>query len=101
MPAEIITAMREDPSWPARTAVAHTLVYDSLVPGSLPAARPSGITTPTLVLASDASDDHMQNWARGLSEALPNGSLRILKGQWHGVPPEDLAPVLTEFFIGR
>jgi hypothetical protein len=43
----------------------------------------------------------MQRWASGLAEALPNGSFRILKGQWHGVLAEVLAPALTEFFIGR
>jgi pimeloyl-ACP methyl ester carboxylesterase len=100
VPTDIITAMRGDPSWPARAAVAHTLVYDSLIPGSLPADQLSAIATPTLVVASDASGDQMQSWSRGLAEALPNGSLRILKGQRHGVPPEDLAPVLAEFFIG-
>ena len=100
VPAEIITAMRDDPSWPARTAVAHTLVYDSLIPGSLPPARLSAIANPVLVVASDSTGGQLQSWAQGLSEALPNGSLRILKGQWHGVAPQDLAPVLTEFFIG-
>ena len=101
VPTEIITAMRGDPSWPARAAVAHTRVYESLIPGSLPADQLSAIVTPTLVVASDASGDPMQSWARGLTEALPNGSFRILKGMWHGVPPEVLAPVLTEFFIGH
>ncbi len=101
VPTEIITAMRGDPSWPARAAVAHTLVYESLFPGTLEADQLSAIVTPTRVVASDASGDPMQSWARGLAEALPNGSLRILKGMWHGVPPEVLAPVLTEFFIGH
>lgn len=57
VPAEIITAMREDPSWPARTAVANTLVYESLIPGSLPAARLAAIATPALVVVSDATGE--------------------------------------------
>jgi pimeloyl-ACP methyl ester carboxylesterase len=100
VPDEIIAAMREDPSWPARTAVAHTLVYDSMIAGTLPAARLSAIATPVLVIASDATGGQMERWARALAEALPNGSLRVMKGMWHGVSPEDLAPVLIEFFIG-
>jgi hypothetical protein len=31
-------------------------------------------------------------------EALPNSTHRSLAGEWHGVPDETLAPVLTEFF---
>jgi hypothetical protein len=31
------------------------------------------------------------------ADALPNGRLRVLDGQVHVVPPEILAPVLTEF----
>jgi pimeloyl-ACP methyl ester carboxylesterase len=100
VPAEIIAGMRQDPSWPARTAVAHTLVYDSIIAGTLPAARLSAIATPILVVASDATGGQIETWARTLAEALPNGSLRVMKGMWHGVSPEDLAPVLTEFFIG-
>lgn len=35
-----------------------------------------------------------------VAEALPNGSQRSLAGEWHGVPDEALAPVLTEFING-
>ena len=101
MPTEIITAMRGDPSWPARAAVAHTLVYESLIPGSLSAEHLSAIATPTLVVASNATGEPLQSWAQALAQALPNGSFRSLQGQWHGVSPETLAPVLAEFFIGR
>jgi len=100
VPAEIIVGMRQAPFWPALEALAHTLVYDTIITGSLPVARLSAITTPTLVLASEDSDDRLRNWAQGLCDTLPNASLRRLKGQWHGVPAEDLAPVLAEFFAG-
>jgi hypothetical protein len=42
-----------------------------------------------------------RDWARGLPEALPNGAVRILKATGTWLPPEDLAPMLTEFFVGR
>jgi hypothetical protein len=65
------------------------------------ADRLSSITTPTLVLASEGSGENLRAWAKGVSAALPNGSLRLLKGEWHGVPPDVLAPVLNEYLIGR
>jgi pimeloyl-ACP methyl ester carboxylesterase len=68
---------------------------------TLPVARLSAITTPTLVLASEDSDDRLRNWAQGVGDTLPNAWHRALKGEWHGVPAEDLAPVLAEFFTGR
>jgi pimeloyl-ACP methyl ester carboxylesterase len=101
VPAEVIAGMRDDPSWPARTAVAHTLVYDSMIAGTLSAARLSAIATPVLVIASDATGGQMERWAQALAEALPMGSLRVMKGMWHGIAPEDLAPLLAEFFLVR
>jgi hypothetical protein len=35
--------------------------------------------------------------SRQIADALPNGQLRILERHDHVVPPEALAPVLTEF----
>ncbi len=35
---------------------------------------------------------------RQLADAMPNGRHGVLEGQEHVVPPELLAPVLTEFF---
>ncbi len=101
VPAEMIAGMRESPIWPALEATAHTLVYDSLITGSMPPDRLAAISTPALVLASEGSSDQLRNWARGVAEALPNASARFLPGTWHGVSAEHLAPALTEFFIGR
>ena len=101
VPAEMIAGMRESPLWPALEATAHTLVYDSLIPGSLPPDRLAAISTPALVVASEGSDDRLRNWAQGVAEALPDASARFLPGTWHGVDAEHLAPALTEFFISR
>jgi hypothetical protein len=43
-------------------------------------------------------DGRLPTWGRWLRDTLPNGSFRTLEGEWHGVPPENLAPVLREFF---
>jgi pimeloyl-ACP methyl ester carboxylesterase len=99
VPADMISGMRQQPFWPGLEAIAHTLVYDVTITGSLSGATLRTITTPTVVLASDASDDRLRGWARGVSEALPKGSLRILTGEWHGVAADAIAPVLAEFFL--
>ncbi len=101
VPAEMIAGMRESPLWPALEATAHTLIYDSLIPGSLPPDRLAAISTPALVVASEGSDDRLRNWAQGVAEALPDASARFLPGTWHGVDAVHLAPALTQFFISR
>jgi pimeloyl-ACP methyl ester carboxylesterase len=101
LPAEMIAGMRESPLWPALEATAHTLVYDSLITGSMPPDRLAAIGTPTLVVGSEGSTDQLRNWVRGVAGALPNASARFLPGTWHGVSAEQLAPALTEFFTGR
>jgi pimeloyl-ACP methyl ester carboxylesterase len=101
VPAEMTAGIRRSPSWPALEALAHTLVYDTIIIRSLPVARLSAITTPTLVIDSEGSHGQLRDWAQGVSGTLPNAWHRTLKGPWHGVPAEDLAPVLTQFFTGR
>lgn len=98
VPGEMIAEMRQGPLWPALEATAHTLIYDSLIPGTLPPDRLATISTPTLAVASQGSPDQLRNWARGVADALPNGAMRFLPGTWHGVAAEHLAPALTEFF---
>ncbi|MFF4879544.1 alpha/beta fold hydrolase [Micromonospora sp. NPDC000668] len=101
VPAEMIAGMRQDPSWPALEALAHTLVYDTVITGSLSVARLSAVTTPTLVIDSEGSDGRLRTWAQGVADTLANARQRSLKGEWHGVPAEDLAAVLVEFFTDR
>lgn len=100
VPEEYLVGMREQPWWPAMEALAHTLVYDTIITGTFPVARLSTITTPTLVIDSDGTDDQLRGWADGAAAALPNGSRRTLPGEWHGVEPEILAPAMVAFFIG-
>ena len=40
----------------------------------------------------------MRDTARTLSQAMPQGELRILEGRTHEVTPGVLSPVLVEFF---
>jgi len=101
VPADLMAGMRQAPFWPALEAVAHTLVYDIIIIRSLSVARLAAITIPTLVIDSEASDSRLHTWARGVGDALPNASHVSMKGGWHGVPDEDLAPALAGYFTGR
>ena len=97
VPEEMIAGMRDAPFWPALESVAHTLVYDLAITGSLPLEALSAIMTPTLVVDSSESDSGLRAAAEAVAAALPNGSHRRLTGEWHGVAPEDLAAALGDF----
>jgi pimeloyl-ACP methyl ester carboxylesterase len=98
VPPEVIAEMA--PVRPALEAVAHTLVYDCEISNATTFELLRYVRTPTLVLDSQGSSDDLTGGTAAIAEALPNGTRRSLTGQWHGVQDEDLAPVLTEFFLG-
>jgi pimeloyl-ACP methyl ester carboxylesterase len=102
-PAEQVDGMRGAPSWPGMEAVAPTLAYDHAAimgePWSVPTELATRVSVPVLVMAGDVSHPFMPDAARVLSQAIPQGQLRMLEGQTHEVHPGVLAPVLVEFFI--
>jgi pimeloyl-ACP methyl ester carboxylesterase len=100
VPEEFIEGMREGPEWAALEALAHTLVYDMTITSSFTADMLPTINIPTLVVTSEVTDDRLQRWARAVVEALPDATHRSLPGEWHGVAPDVLAPVLEEFLLG-
>jgi pimeloyl-ACP methyl ester carboxylesterase len=100
VPEEMVAGMRDAPYWPALEAAAHTLVYDTAITSSVTPEMLSTISTPTLVVGSEASGEYLQSSGRAVAEGVSNGRYVALKGEWHGVPLKDLAPVLTEFFTG-
>ena len=101
-PAEQIARLRRAPFWPGMEAVAPTLAYDHAAilgePWSVPTELAARVSVPALVMAGDASLPFMPDAARVLSQAIPQGQLRMLAGQTHEVNPGVLAPVLVEFF---
>ena len=98
VPEEMVAGMRDAPYWPLMEKVAHTLVYDTTITSSVTPELLSTIATPTLVLGSEASGDYLQSSGQAVADALPNGRFVALKGEWHGVPLEALAPVVADFF---
>lgn len=93
--------MRRAPFWPDMEAVAPTLAYDHAAilgePWSVPVKLAARVPVPALVLAGDAGLPFMPDAARVLSQAIPQGQLRMLAGQTHEVNPGVLAPVLAEY----
>jgi pimeloyl-ACP methyl ester carboxylesterase len=101
-PAEQVDGMRRAPFWPGLEAVAPTLAYDHAAilgePWSVPVGLAARVQVPALVISGDAGLPFMPDAARVLSQAIPQGRLRMLAGQTHEVKPDVLAPVLQEFF---
>jgi pimeloyl-ACP methyl ester carboxylesterase len=102
LPPEAVARMRNSPMWAGFEAMAHTLVYDFTImgDGSFPTERAASVTAPTLVIGSEASPAWLRQAVETVANTLPNAQPLFLAGQFHGVPPETLARVLEEFFIG-
>jgi pimeloyl-ACP methyl ester carboxylesterase len=103
-PDSQIDGMRQAPFWPGMEALAPTLAYDHtgvLGPDrAAPAARAAQVGTPALVMYGDKSMAPMRETAQRLSQAMPDARLRVFAGQDHSVAPDQIGPVLAEFFAG-
>jgi hypothetical protein len=53
--------MRHQPFWPTLEKIAHTLVYDTTIIGSITPKVLSTVTAPTLVVGSKASGDYLDS----------------------------------------
>jgi pimeloyl-ACP methyl ester carboxylesterase len=102
LPAEMIEGMRKSPGWPVMESVAHTLAYDSAVlgDGTVPDELAKTVSTPTLIIVGDRSEEYKQEAADTLAQIMPQASRRLLEGEDTPAPPEAVAPVLVEFFQG-
>jgi pimeloyl-ACP methyl ester carboxylesterase len=100
-PAQVLAMMEGSPAWPALEALTHTLPYDIALTGDqgIPAWL-SAIAVPVLVLGGGTSPDWFQRTVRETAAAVPGARTVMVEGYDHGVPPEVIAPVLTEFFLG-
>jgi pimeloyl-ACP methyl ester carboxylesterase len=102
MPKEFVSQMRQSPWWPAQEAVAHTLVNDATIMGdySLPRAQIAKVKVQTLVI-DGGQTPWLTNAADAVAATLPNAQRRTIEGQPHNVDHNAIAPVLTEFFLGK
>jgi len=100
VPGLIVFIMKLTPVWSKLKNVAHTLPYDVAILGdfSLPRERAASVKTSTLISGGDKSPASMQQAMKELSEVMPVGQLKMLKGQTHNVAGKAIAPVMIEFF---
>ncbi len=101
-PPGVLAMMENSPMWPGLQALAHTLPYDLALGGDqgIPVDYLAKITVPVLVLGGASSPDWFQRTVEATAAAIPGARLVMVPGQSHNVPPEVIAPVLTDFFLG-
>jgi hypothetical protein len=101
VPAEMVAAMRADPTWGDLVALSHTLGREAAVMGpgnALPTARLAALSQPTLVLTGGASPPWMTRAGEAVAATIPAAVLRVIAGESHGVAAAPLASELLEFF---
>ncbi|HEY3558935.1 MAG TPA: alpha/beta hydrolase [Kribbella sp.] len=101
-PREMVEQIRQTPMWSDLEAMAPTLVYDALQmrDSAVPLELLSSTEVPTLGLYSNASPEWMQRSVRETAAALPQGTAAGHDGTFHTLPPETLARVLEDYFLG-
>ena len=85
LPPAVLDLLREDPSWPASVAAAHTLPREMrAVEGYvLDPVRLRNLETPTLLLLGGDSPPSIKAAAEAVDEALPNSRMVVMPGQEH------------------
>jgi pimeloyl-ACP methyl ester carboxylesterase len=104
MPGEMVAEMRAAPVWRGFEAVAHTLVYDTMLmegQDTLLAKRAPTVTAPVLLVDGGASPPWAAAAVDALATILPHPERRTLPGQTHDVAAAALAPALEDFFGAR
>jgi pimeloyl-ACP methyl ester carboxylesterase len=106
-PTELTAGLWRLPSRSALEALAHTLVYESMIMAGtqsgcpLPTTRWSAVAIPTLVVHATASSTDTSAAATALAGVLPTVSQRTVPGAGHQVTPTNLTRVLAKFFAGK
>jgi pimeloyl-ACP methyl ester carboxylesterase len=101
---ESMAQWRGTPPWQAMESLVHTAVYDATIMAGrmsgepLSARRYANATMPTLVAAGELSPPGLRHAAEALADLLPAARRHTFPGTGHDAPPEQVAPVLTEFF---
>jgi pimeloyl-ACP methyl ester carboxylesterase len=85
MPEAEITALRAQPSWPARVAAAHTIIRELRAIPEVPfdPGQAARITVPTLLLTGSDSSDPFAADTGTVAAALPDARVVVLEGQQH------------------
>jgi pimeloyl-ACP methyl ester carboxylesterase len=98
IPVGVVAQLRNAPFRPALEKMAHTLAYESMILGTLPAGMAASVRIPTCVMAGENSPDVIRQTAQALAETLLEGQFRSLAGQTHDLAPAVVGGELVEFF---
>lgn len=95
IPPDIVVQLRNAPFRPGLEAMAHTLVYETLICTDTELEAELGsIGAPTLVLAGETSPPPLQAAARALANEVPNAHYQSVAGVGHDLVPEVLGPIV-------
>ena len=85
MPDAELSALRTQPSWPARVAAAHTITREvwAIAQVELDPELAASITVPTLLLTGAESRDPFAADAQAVAAALPDARVVVLERQQH------------------
>jgi hypothetical protein len=94
LPPEVVAQARKSPFWHEQEALAHTLVYDTILlgDGSLPVERAAAVKASTLVLEGGESFPFMRGTARALADFIQYAQWCVLEGQTHEVAQRPSPP---------
>ena len=81
----------------ALAAVRHAVMGDADRGGAIPEDVAARATRPGLVLVGSGSPPFMHEVARRLAEVLPEGTHRVVEGQYDVADPEVPAPLVADF----
>jgi pimeloyl-ACP methyl ester carboxylesterase len=101
-PEHEITALRGQPSWPARAAAAHTVIRElrAISDAAFDPEQAATITVPTLLLTGSESSDLSTTDVAAMTAALPDARIEVIEGQRHVadvMAPEDFARRVVGF----
>ncbi|WP_193315297.1 alpha/beta fold hydrolase [Nostocoides sp. F2B08] len=102
MPQEEISALRAQPTWPARVASAPTLPREESVPLLIDDIELTAIRCPTLLIGGGDSPAFLQEAIRTVADGVAHAQVIMLPGQQHVADqliPEEFAQVVLRFLI--
>lgn len=101
LPPEVVAGIRQAPFFPRLEAIAHTVVYDSLVAGR-PYDRPTpemrAVRIPVLAVTGEQTWPLLQRTAEAMPDLLADASyVTVPGGENHTIPAAETAAVVRDF----
>jgi pimeloyl-ACP methyl ester carboxylesterase len=106
MPEEELTALRAQPSWPARVAAAQMVTRElrAIAEAPFDPGQAARVTVPTLLLTGSDSADPAAADIQTVAAALPDARIVVLEGHQHVadvLAPKVVADRVVGFLRGQ